>query len=232
MEGRFDRVLSVLLVICAIAVTATVVRREFAPSAPVAALPPLDRPTRTDAWNEVLATGIEIGNRAAPVKVVEFADLECPFCAKFHEEMLAVMKAHPNDVSVVFVHFPLVSHRFALQAARAVECADTRGRVSDLISDLYKKQDSIGIKSWGEFAQEAGIADTAAFRKCAVDPTPVKRIESGKAVGSKIHVSSTPTVLINGWRYGRAPDRIELAQIVQTILSGGSPGDSTSKTSR
>lgn len=228
MEGRLDRMLSATLVTCAIAVTATVVHREFA-APPSPALPPLERPAFVAAWKDALSAGIEIGNRAAPIKVVEFADLECPFCARFHEDMLAVMKKYPQDVSLVFVHFPLASHRFALQAARAVECADARGRVSELVSLLYSKQDSIGMKSWGAYAQEVGIPDTAGFRNCALDPTTIKRIDAGKEVGAKIRVTATPTVLVNGWRYGRAPDEAELERIVQTVLKGGSPRDTVTK---
>jgi protein-disulfide isomerase len=228
MQERFDRVLSVTLFICAISVTGTVVHRELA-SPPKRALPLLEKPTLVATWRDALGVGIEIGSHAAPIKVVEFADLECPFCKRFHEDMLAVMKRHPQDVSLVFVHFPIGGHRFARQAARAAECADLRGRFADLVSRLYAQQDSIGLKSWGAFAQDIGIADTASFRHCALDPSTIKRIDAGKAFGDKIGVNATPTVLVNGWRYGRAPDENELERIVQRVLKGGSPADTGSK---
>jgi len=228
MQERFDRMLSITLVVCAIGVTATVIHREFAPS-PRLALPTLDHPEFVAAWRDALSVGIEIGNHSAPVKVVEFADLECPFCRRFHESTIAVIKKHPHDVSLVFVHFPLANHRFARQAARAVECADARGQFAALVGLLYSQQDSIGLKSWGAYAHEVGIPDTAGFRSCALDPSTIKRIDAGKAFGEKIQVTATPTVLVNGWRYGRAPDENELERIVQTMLKGGSPVDTLSK---
>jgi len=139
------------------------------------------------------------------------------------------MKKHPQEVSLVFVHFPLPGHRFARQAARAVECADARGRFAELVSLLYSQQDSIGMKSWGAYAHDVGIPDTASFRSCALDPATIKRIDAGRAFGAKIQVTATPTVLVNGWRYGRAPDENELERIVQTMLKGGSPADTVSK---
>lgn len=77
MQERFDRVVSIALVVCAVGVTSTVVHREFAP-APRRALPSLDRPAFVATWKDALHVGIEIGNPRAAVKVVEFADLECP----------------------------------------------------------------------------------------------------------------------------------------------------------
>ncbi len=228
MEGRFDRLVSGTLVLCALAITGSVLSREFgAPQRPV--LPALDRPSLVEGWKDALAVGIEIGDRSAPVKVIEFADLECPFCARFHEDMAMVMEKFPKQVSLVFVHFPLANHRFALPAARAVECADARGRVAEMVSLLYQKQDSIGIKAWGAFAHEAGIADTLGFGRCAMNPAAVKRIDAGKSVGARLQVSSTPTVIVNGWRYGRPPDQVELEQIVRRVLQGGSPGDTIGK---
>lgn len=226
MHERSERLLSVALVLSAVALAVSVIHREFATRPMPTAPPPLDQPAFVAAWMDALPVGIEIGNRAATIKVVEFADLECPFCRGFHAVMRDVMKEHPKDVSLVFVHFPLDSHRFARQAAQAVECADARGRVSELVDLVYTKQDSIGMKSWGSYAQDAGIKDTAAFRQCALNPTMAKRIEAGKGLADRMHINGTPTVFVNGWRYGRAPGREELEQIVRTVLKGGSPVDS------
>src|SRR5262245_58050007 len=101
MQDRFDRLVSVTLAICALGVLGTVVHREFA--APVRPAPaPLDRPEFVPNWKDALTSGISVGDPAAQVKVVEFADLECPFCRRFHEDMMAVMKKHPKDVALVF----------------------------------------------------------------------------------------------------------------------------------
>lgn len=226
MQQHFDRLLSITLFVCAIGVTGTVMHREFAPASNPA-LPPLDRPAYVASWQEAMTVGIQVGNAEAPVKIVEFTDLECPFCRMFHRDVSALMKKHPEEVSVTFVHFPLPNHRFALPAARAVECAASRGQFAELVTALFEKQDSIGLKPWGEFAREAGIPDTAAFGRCAVDPARIARIDDGRAYGAKIQVRSTPTVLINGWRYGRAPALDELEDIVARIRKGGSPGDTT-----
>jgi protein-disulfide isomerase len=142
------------------------------------------------------------------------------------------MIKHPGQVALVFVHYPLPSHRFAIPAARAVECAAAQGRAPQLIGALYAKQDSIGMKSWASYGSEAGLADTAGLSRCASGSSVPKRIDSGHDLGVKLKVTGTPTVLVNGWRYGRAPDNAELEQIIQNVLSRGSPVDSTQHASR
>jgi protein-disulfide isomerase len=228
MRDRLERLLSAVLVICAVIIAASVAHREFASPTRAEAASPLDRPVFVPAWREAVSTGVEIGDPAAPVKIVEFADLECPFCRGFDRIARDAMRKHPADVSVVFVHYPLESHRFAEQAARAAECAGARGKFSEVVELLYTKQDSLGLKSWGSYAVDAGIKDTAEFKRCALDPAPIKRIDAGKALGAKLHVDATPTVMVNGWKYGRRPPGAEeLEQLIQTIRQGKLPFDTT-----
>ncbi|HEY4512123.1 MAG TPA: thioredoxin domain-containing protein [Candidatus Paceibacterota bacterium] len=70
------------------------------------------------------------GNSSAPVKIVEYSDLECPFCKRFHATMLEVMSTYGKDgkVAWVFRHFPLAQlHSKAPKEAEAAECAAELG---------------------------------------------------------------------------------------------------------
>lgn len=221
MFERIDRLVSPILVLTAIVIAGSVIHREFfQPPAKQPAPPPLGPPVLVPEWKEALPVGVLIGDSAARVKVVAFDDFECPFCKTFHTVVHDVMKAHPRDVSLTLVHFPVGGHRFATQAARAAECGGTRGKFSEVADLLFAKQDSLGIKAWSSFAVEAGIADTLAFSKCVLDPSPVKRIEAGRDIGEKLNVNATPTVIVNGWRYGRPPNRSELGKAVEALLRG------------
>ena len=133
------------------------------------------------------------------------------------------MKAHPHDVSLLYVAYPLPMHRFALVAARAAECAYHYGRLREWVDEVYDKQDSLGLKSWGSYALEAGLPDTAAVSKCARDPAPVARIQAGMALGDKIHITGTPTVIVNGWRFFYPPTEQDLTKAVEAIAKGKAP---------
>ena len=63
-----------------------------------------------------------LGNPQAPVKVIEFSDLECPFCKRFHPTMKQIIEEYGKDSRVAWVyrHFPLDSlHSRARKEAEA-----------------------------------------------------------------------------------------------------------------
>lgn len=70
------------------------------------------------------------GNPDATVKIVEYSDMECPFCKRFHSTMQQAMNEYGRDGKVAWVyrHFPLDSiHSKARTEAMAVECAGELG---------------------------------------------------------------------------------------------------------
>lgn len=71
-----------------------------------------------------------LGSPNAPVKIVEFSDLECPFCKRFHPTMQQVIDEYGKNGQVAWVyrHFPLDSiHPKARKEAEASECANELG---------------------------------------------------------------------------------------------------------
>jgi protein-disulfide isomerase len=206
MKAQVEAVLSVLLMVAGGAVAVSVVHREFfqAPP-PLLSFGPAAPPAYVNDWQKLLPTGVLIGDSAARIKIVEFGDFECPFCKKFHAAYSGLQKEYGNDVALVFVHYPLSIHRFARPAARAAECAGAQGSFTRFYDALFDKQDSLGLKPWTSYAIEAGVRDTLAFVRCASDTITVARVEAGRALGEKIGVQATPTVIVNGWRLGWVP---------------------------
>ncbi len=69
----------------------------------------------------------------------------------------------------------------------------------------------------------------AAFDACIKKTDPIPRVEEGKALGAKLDVQGTPTIIINGWRLGHPPTEAELDEMVKRILAGKQPTSSTSR---
>jgi len=68
------------------------------------------------------------GDVNAPVKVIEYSDLECPFCKRFHATMQQVVAAYSGQVAWVYRHFPIDQlHSKARKEAEATECAGELG---------------------------------------------------------------------------------------------------------
>lgn len=221
MRNRLEIILTAALTLSAAAVGVVLIHREFY-STPQA-VQQNGPPTYVSNWKSMIADGRTLGDDRARVTIIEFSDLECPFCRRFDQAVRAVQRKYPGDVATVFVHFPLTQHRFAMPAARAVECANQTGRFAQLVALTFDKQDSLGLKSWNSFAREAGVADTLRFSRCLADTSQVMRIESGLALGRRLGIHATPTVLINGWRPSVAPAEPELSSIVASIVAGNNP---------
>jgi protein-disulfide isomerase len=224
MKSKLDIAVTGTLVICAILTTGLVLRRELLTS-PKAATQPERRSVFIPQWKEALIRGTRIGPESARVQLIEFADFECPFCGSFHRTIKALRERYPDQIALTYVHFPIQGHRFALPSARAAECADEQGRFEAIHDHLFEEQDKLGLKSWSEFATEAGISNITAFDACIKKTDPIAHVEEGKALGAKLDVQGTPTVIINGWKLGHPPAAEELDQMVQRVLAGKQPVD-------
>ena len=139
------------------------------------------------------------------MQIAVFSDLECPVCKAFHQPLSDLRVRHPTEVSVLFVHFPLTQHRFAMPAATALECAAAQGAQGSMVDRLYEAQDSLGLASWASLASTGGVEDTSEFGRCMAAEARPPRIDAGRTLGSRIGIRGTPTVIINGWMFSNPP---------------------------
>lgn len=113
-----------------------------------------------------------IGNPSAPITIIEYSDLECPFCKTFHQTMQEVIKTYPNEVAWVYRHFPLDQlHRQARPEAEATECAFELGgheafwALTDKIFEVTPSNDGLDLTTLPDLAAGVGL-DKAAFAAC------------------------------------------------------------------
>jgi protein-disulfide isomerase len=120
MKDTVDRVLSVIVAVAAITVAGVAVHREFGgPSRPAARVPVPTAPVFMSDWRSLLPSAIIAGRNNAEVTIVEFSDLECPFCRRLNDALHSIRRRFGDSVAVAFIHLPISSHRFARPAARA-----------------------------------------------------------------------------------------------------------------
>ena len=223
--SRIETVLSAVMTAAALAMAVVFVRRELYSRPPVVepAAQAADTALLLTEWNEILATGSRIGPSNAILTIVEFGDFECPFCKRFAGVVRSVQKDHPDEVALVYVHFPLRTHRFAHRSSIAAECARDQGRFEALYNGLFARQDSIGLVPWRSLAQDAGIPDLDAFDRCIEKETPNDRVRRGLNLGTRLGVRGTPTVAMNGWLLPRPPVEAELRESIRSLRAGRSP---------
>jgi protein-disulfide isomerase len=206
--------------LAAMAIGAGVIHREFI-SPPI---PNFGRKSEyVKGWKEFLPAGRLDGRPEAPITVIEFTDLECPFCRRFNQALHTARTKFPGQISVLTIHFPIPAHKYAETAAHAVECGAEAGRSFETRDFIFESQDSLGRKPWVWFAQGAGVQDTARFSRCMSDSTQRRLVTAGVAAGKRIGVIGTPTIILNGWRYGSPPADTEFVRAIADLLAHRKP---------
>lgn len=112
------------------------------------------------------------GNPDAPVKIVEFADTECPLCKRFHPTLQRIVAEYPGKVAWVFRHFPLDNiHPKARKEAEATECANDLGgnekfwAYLDRLYEITPSNNQLDPAELPRIAEYVGL-DRAQFEQC------------------------------------------------------------------
>lgn len=138
-----------------------------------------------------------LGNPDAPVTLVIFSDFQCPFCAKLVPVIEKVAQEYPEKVKIVFINFPLRSHRFATLAALSSLAAQKQGRFWEFHDRLFSMQHELDQNKIVEIAQELGL-DMKRFTEDIGGESTKAQLASDISNGQKAGVRGTPTVFING----------------------------------
>lgn len=182
------------------------------------AQPVANESREVENWEAELSTGISTAT-AGPIRIVEFMDFECPYCAAFALRLDSLMTSYPEKISITFHHFPLRSHSLALQAAIAAECAAEQNAFWPFYRALFAQQRKLAILAFPTYAAEAGVADLNRFQSCSMLPADsFPRIRYGLDLGRRTGVRGTPTVWVNGLRLSRPPSLQELVEMVEDGL--------------
>ncbi|MCK6556804.1 DsbA family protein [Candidatus Binatia bacterium] len=161
-----------------------------------------------DNRNKIALAGAPVrGNPEAPVTIVEYVDLQCPYCARAHRTLEdEVLKNYGDRVRLVVKHMPIASiHPWAENAALAAVCARQQNPDGfwKLYDFFFKNQsgitaDNLRQKAVGA-AKDAGL-DTTRFEACFDERGGMAAIGADLAEAQALGIQSTPTFFVNGRR--------------------------------
>lgn len=152
-----------------------------------------------------------LGNPNAPVKVIEFSDLECPFCKNFQATMHQVIRTFGDQVAWIYRHFPLdkpdpygrVLHSKAGKEAQAAECAAKLGgnekfwAFIDKIFEVTPSNDGLDLSKLPSYASQVGLNQDD-FKSCLDADYGKDVVENQYQDGLKAGAGGTPySVVIN-----------------------------------
>ena len=165
------------------------------------------------------------GTQDAKVTIVNFDDLECPYCARMHQQLFpATLDRYKGLVKFYYKDYPLVEiHPWALHAAVDADClADQSGEAYWRFVDyVHSHGDEVtgtahdvpqAMKTLDKLAHEEGVRSKIDVTK--LDACVVKQDESvvraSMKQGDGLGVNGTPTLFINGERISGALPQDEL----------------------
>ena len=167
------------------------------------------------------------GPAAATVTLVEYGDLQCPFCGQAEPVVRALMA--DLDLRYVWRHLPLTDvHPQAQLAAEATEAAHAQGRFWEMHDLLLTRQEHLKTADLIGYAKDLGL-DTDRFLEDLMSHRFAARIAEDVDSADLSGVSGTPTFFVNGTRHYGAYDIHSLKAAIKTararegIRSGSGP---------
>ena len=219
------------------AVTQALSPEEVAQSAPSAVFNPFGDPVASNVGGrEVLANPtkadvlaqagslpeISLGNPDAPVTLVQYASLTCPYCKRFHEQVFPVLKREYIDtgkVRYILREFPI--GRTSGQATVALRCAQT-SKVFDLYGHFLADQPSwvsmeVRLDQIAAVAAKGGVT-RAAYDACRAEPALTEALKQIKDRGRKLGVIGTPNFFLDDKLIKKALTQEELRAALDGAL--------------
>lgn len=149
------------------------------------------------------------GDRNARIALIEYSDLECPFCKSFHPTVKQVLDAYKGQVMWVFRHYPLSFHANAEKEAEASECVGELGGADvfwKFVDTVYERTTSNGtgfaLDKLAPLAVELGL-DQGKFTSCLDSGKYQKLVKDVMNGGSLAGVSGTPGNILLDTKTGK-----------------------------
>ncbi|MEM3609411.1 MAG: thioredoxin domain-containing protein [Candidatus Aenigmatarchaeota archaeon] len=168
---------------------------------------------------------IEVSN--PKLVIVEFTDLQCPYCRRFWGDSAKFLKENyvkKGIASYYVFDFPLSFHPDALNMSNAARCAGEQGKYFEMFDKLFAYQDTQGTgtvrvssEKINDIAKEIGL-DMNKFNQCQTSLKYQQDIMNSMSEGIKVGVQGTPAIYINGYLIPGAYPSSYVKGLVEKIL--------------
>ncbi len=152
------------------------------------------------------------GPADAPLTLVEFADFECPFCARATGVLADLRARFGDELRYVVRHLPLPDlHPHAQLAAEAAEAAGAQGRFWEMHDRLFAHQDALGPDDLLAHAEAIGL-DLDRFAEDLREGVHAARVREDVVSAEASGAGGTPTFYVGGRQHSGAYDQESLAR--------------------
>jgi len=167
-----------------------------------------------------------LGDKDAPVTLVEFSDFQCPYCQAAAPILKQVTQEFGDKVRIVYRQFPIPSlHPFAIKAAEASLCANEQGKFWELHDAMFQDQKKLAVSDLKQTARRLGL-DGKKFDNCLDTGRYTEQVQNDMKEGQRLGVNGTPAMFVNGTYVegGMVPFSVLQTMIKKELTRTSKPG--------
>lgn len=161
---------------------------------------------------------IFVGDKAAPVTIMEFGDYESEACAKANEVVKKILDEYEGKVRLNYRHFPLTRiHQRSLKAAEAAVAAAQEGKFWEMHNVIFANRRNLGTTSLKLHSKEAGVKNKK-FLDDLVNAIYGWHVQADIREGLDKGVKDVPAFFINGELFTGKPSFENLSSAIDLAL--------------
>lgn len=171
-----------------------------------------------------------VGDKNAPVTLMEFGEYENEECAKANEVVKQLLEEFDGKIRFNFRHFPLTKiHQRSLKASEAAVAAAQTGNFWEMHNVLFQNRRNLGTASLKLHSKEAGVVNKG-FIEELVNGTYGWQVQDDLKEGIDLGVKEIPAFFINGVAFTGKPTFANLSAAIEAaIKTAGSKKKAGSK---
>ena len=178
----------------------------------------LSSPVTAEEW-------IKGNNKDAKVTLVEYSDFQCPTCATFAPLVQSLAGLYPEELRIVYRHYPLPAHKNAPLAALSAEAAGKQGKFWEMHDKLFTSQsdwsgsDNSAVQ-FRKYVEELGL-NLEQYDQDIKSEEVRKAVETDSESAIRSRVAGTPTFFLNGKSIALPRSLKEFQKLVDKALKEG-----------
>jgi len=159
------------------------------------------------------------GDSKAKVMLVEFSDLQCPFCSNVHQTLQKLVNDYQGQVAWVYRHFPIDQlHPYARKAAEASECASEQGKFWEFADNIFANQSLLSDDYLKTAAGQIGL-NMGKFNDCLTSGKYAGKVQGNQDEGASAGITGTPGTYVNDFLIKGAKPYEEFKAAIDKFLA-------------